>query len=290
MAKAEILTMRRAYEALFFGAGEFRARLDALEAEFGADPHVARMIAFIRAGKRPLTMATKRGDGRRGRMSAPAELAPQGPLALICGGGSLPLAVADSVAAHGREVLLFPLRGAADPRDFAGRPHHWLHLGQFGKFARIARAAGCRDIVFIGSLVRPSLWQIRPDFQHCWSLPHYRAPFAAATITCCRASAKLIEQRGFRLCGAHEVAPEILAPAGALTRAQPSDARRAPISRSASIICAPPDPSTSGRRWWSRPARAGGGGGGRHRPDAGARGRIARATAACRRRRAAACW
>ena len=104
-------------------------------------------------------------------MNAPAELSPQGPLALICGGGSLPLAVADSVAAHGRKVLLFPLHGAADPREFAGRPHQWLYLGQFGKFARIARAAGCRDLVFIGSLVRPSLWTIRPDFQTLRSLP-----------------------------------------------------------------------------------------------------------------------
>ena len=63
VVKAEILKLRRAYEALFFGAGEFRARLDALEAESGTDPLVVKMIAFIRGGKRPLTMATKRGAG-----------------------------------------------------------------------------------------------------------------------------------------------------------------------------------------------------------------------------------
>jgi len=66
VAKAEILTLRRAYEALFFGAGEFSARLAALEAEFGADAQVAGMITFIRAGKRPLTMAIKRGDSDEG--------------------------------------------------------------------------------------------------------------------------------------------------------------------------------------------------------------------------------
>ena len=60
--------------------------------------------------------------------------------------------------------MLFPLRGAADPAIAVERfPHHWLYLGQFGKFCALARAAGCRDIVFIGSLVRPSLWQMRPD-------------------------------------------------------------------------------------------------------------------------------
>jgi UDP-N-acetylglucosamine acyltransferase len=61
--KSGILNLRRAYEALFFGAGEFRTRLDRLEAESGADPLVSGMIAFIRAGKRPITMAVKRREG-----------------------------------------------------------------------------------------------------------------------------------------------------------------------------------------------------------------------------------
>lgn len=159
-------------------------------------------------------------------MSAPAELSPQTPLALICGGGSLPLAVADSVAEKGREVLLFPLHGAADPRDFAERPHHWLYLGQFSKFARIARAAGCRDLVLIGSLVRPSLWQIRLDIHTLMALPEIVRAFRGGDDHLLSSIGKLIEARGFRLCGAHEVAPDILAPAGALTRARPSaDAR-----------------------------------------------------------------
>jgi len=162
-------------------------------------------------------------------MSAPAELAPQTPLALICGGGSLPLAVADSVAAGGRRVLLFPLRGAADPRDYAKRPHHWLYLGQYGKFARIARAAGCRDLVVIGSLVRPSLWQIRPDIHALLALPQVLRAFRGGDDHLLSSIGKLVEQRGFRLHGAHEVAPDILAPTGPLTRAQPAARERIDI-------------------------------------------------------------
>ncbi len=61
VSKAEVLTVRRAYDELFFGAGEFRARLDAVERDFAADARVRRIVDFIRAGKRPLTMAIKRG-------------------------------------------------------------------------------------------------------------------------------------------------------------------------------------------------------------------------------------
>jgi UDP-N-acetylglucosamine acyltransferase len=60
LAKADIHRMRAAYQALFFGDGEFRARLERVAAEHGADAQVAKMIDFIRAGKRPLTMAVKR--------------------------------------------------------------------------------------------------------------------------------------------------------------------------------------------------------------------------------------
>jgi UDP-N-acetylglucosamine acyltransferase len=62
VSKAEILLVRRAYEALFFGTGEFRARLDRVEHDYGDDARVRKIIDFIRAGKRPLTMAIRRGD------------------------------------------------------------------------------------------------------------------------------------------------------------------------------------------------------------------------------------
>jgi UDP-N-acetylglucosamine acyltransferase len=62
VSKAEILRVRRAYEALFFGEGEFRARLDQVEREYGDDARVRKIVDFIRAGKRPFTMAIRRGD------------------------------------------------------------------------------------------------------------------------------------------------------------------------------------------------------------------------------------
>jgi UDP-N-acetylglucosamine acyltransferase len=64
--KSAILSLRRAYEVLFFGPGEFRARLDQVEAAFAADPLVEAMIGFIRAGKRPVTMAGRRHETDEG--------------------------------------------------------------------------------------------------------------------------------------------------------------------------------------------------------------------------------
>lgn len=62
ISKADIGRYRQAYETLFFGPGVFRARLDALADATDNSALIADMIAFIRAGKRPLTMAVREGE------------------------------------------------------------------------------------------------------------------------------------------------------------------------------------------------------------------------------------
>ena len=170
-------------------------------------------------------------------------------------------------------------------------PHHWLYLGQVGKFSRLARAAGCRDVVFIGSLVRPSLWQIRLDLDdadgaaaHCRGFPRRRRSSAVGHCASCSS------EQGFRLLGAHEVAPEILMPAGALGAAQPSSGDRADIALGLRLSARDRAVRRRAGGGGGRPPRAGGRGGGRHRRDARARRRDARERAACARRRAPACW
>jgi DUF1009 family protein len=163
-------------------------------------------------------------------MSAALPAGRQGPLAMICGGGSLPLAVADLVAETGRQIILFPLRGAAEGTAVESHPHHWLYIGQIGKFLRLARVAGCRDVVFIGALVRPSLWQVHLDLKGLSMLPRVLAAFRGGDDHLLSGMAKLLEQEGLRLLGAHEVAPQILVPQGTLGRVQVSSRDRGDIA------------------------------------------------------------
>jgi hypothetical protein len=163
-------------------------------------------------------------------MTTAATATEQGPLAMICGGGSLPLAVAESVARSGRKVVLFPLRGAADGLPVERFKHYWIYIGQFGKLFRTARAEQCRDMVFIGSLVRPSIWHTHPDLGGLRLLTKVIAAYRGGDNHLLSGLARLIEGEGFRLVGAHEVAPEILVPEGALGRVQPSEEDRADIA------------------------------------------------------------
>jgi DUF1009 family protein len=81
----------------------------------------------------------------------------------------------------------------------------------------------------IGSMVRPSFWQIRFDLTTLMLLPRIAAAFHGGDDHILSSGVRLIEEQGFRVLGAHEVAPEILVPEGPLGRAQPSERDRADI-------------------------------------------------------------
>ncbi len=166
----------------------------------------------------------------------PTAVANAGPLAVVCGGGSLPIEVARAAQRQGRRVVLLALRGSADPQFVAAFPHHWVGLGQFGHACRHAKAEGCRDIVMIGSVVRPHVRDLRLDFFTLRMLPRVVRAFQSGDDHLLSSIATMFEEQGFRVLGAHEVAPDILMPQGPLGSRQPSEIDRLDIQRGLALL------------------------------------------------------
>jgi DUF1009 family protein len=160
------------------------------------------------------------------------------PLGILCGGGSIPFAVADAVRRRGREVVLFALIGWADPTAVARYRHHWIHVGRLGTFCRLAAMEQCRDIVFVGTLVRPSLNQLRLDWTTIKAFPRIARAYRGGDNHLLSGVGALFEDHGFRLRGAHEVAPEIVMAEGALGKHQPGVRDRADIARGLAVLAA----------------------------------------------------
>lgn len=158
------------------------------------------------------------------------------PLAVICGGGSLPYAVARAAQQQGRRVVLFPLRGSADPQAVTAFDHHWIVTGKYGQFRRLARSEGCRDVVMIGNVLRPALRDVRFDLATLLLLPRMVRTFRSGDNSLLSEIAKLFEEHGLRVIGAHEIAPEILIPPGPLAGRLPNESERADIALALALL------------------------------------------------------
>jgi DUF1009 family protein len=102
-------------------------------------------------------------------------------------------------------------------------------LGQLGRLTRLLQAEQCRNIVFIGGLVRPSLSEIRLDFETVRVVPRIVAAFRGGDNHLLTRIGQILETRGFRMLGVKDVAPDLLMPAGLLTRTAPDDGAQADI-------------------------------------------------------------
>ena len=185
----------------------------------------------------------------------------------------------------------FAIRGWADAGAVARYPHHWVAVGQIGRVPRLARRGGLPRHRF-----HRHAWCGRRSrrcdstARRCGCCRGSRAFFAAATTICFPASPRSSKSTAFALLGAHEVAPEILMPEGALGRACARQRARSCRHRARARDCCDARSvrhRPGGRR--GRQSRARGRGGRRDRPMLA---RVAELRASGRMRAGwrAACW
>ncbi len=141
---------------------------------------------------------------------------------MICGGGSFPAAVAEAVVRQGRVPIMFGVNGWADPGIIEKYTHHWIFIGQLGRFFRLARSENCRDVLLIGSLLRPPIKQLRLDWQTIKLMPRLVRAYSGGDDQLLGGLVRMAEDAGFRIVGLDEVAPEVFVSDGVLGHYKPS--------------------------------------------------------------------
>lgn len=148
----------------------------------------------------------------------------------------MPFAVADSLTARGIDPVLFALTGACDPTRLERFRHHWISIGQLGRAVKLFRSENCRDLVFIGTLVRPALSEIRLDWGTLRVLGRVWAAFRGGDDHLLSGIGRIFERDGFRMLGIKDVAPDLLMPEGCITRASPDENAAADIARGRDVL------------------------------------------------------
>jgi len=160
------------------------------------------------------------------------------PVGLIAAGGVMPFAVADSLVARGLTPVLFAIRGACDERQAARFRHHWISVGQLGRATNLFRREGCRDLMFIGALVRPSLSEIRVDWGTLRAMGKIWTSFRGGDDHLLSGIGRILEEQGFRMVGIKDAAPDLLMPLGCVTGAKPDSIAEADIAKGRQVLAA----------------------------------------------------
>lgn len=148
----------------------------------------------------------------------------------------LPFSVAELLRARGIAPFIFAVRGFCDPVRVTQFPHHWVALGQVGRLTRLMRSEGCREIVFIGGLVRPALSEIRLDWGTLRALPAIAAALRGGDDHLLSGVSRIFERHGIRVVGIQDVAPELLMPEGSITRVTPDAGALADIAKGREVM------------------------------------------------------
>lgn len=156
-------------------------------------------------------------------------------LGIIAGRGPLPCAVAASAAARGVPLHIVGIRGEA--RDEIERfPHTWVKWGEIGKMFRALDDNGCGDIVIIGGVNRPDFSNVRLDLGAIKTLPFILSLGKGGDDHVLSRVVRFFEEKGYRVHGAGDVAPELLAGTGVLGAKAPSAEDEADIELALSVV------------------------------------------------------
>lgn len=156
-----------------------------------------------------------------------AEIA--GPLAIIAGRGDLPAVIAEAMTEHGIALHVIAIRGEAS-EAIERFPHTWIRWGEVGKLFGALKQNSCIDIVIIGGVNRPDFDKVRFDIGAIKTLPFLLSLAKGGDDYVLSSIVRFFEEKGYRVHGAGDVLPALLAPEGTLTTKAPSAEDKADIA------------------------------------------------------------
>jgi DUF1009 family protein len=156
-------------------------------------------------------------------------------LGIIAGSGPLPAHVAQAAQAAGRDVFIIGLDGHAEAALLAPFPHTFMRMGAAVRMLALLREKGCRDLVLVGPVKRPSFRDLRPDAEGMRLLARIGRAAFAGDDGLLKAVIRVLGEEGFRVLGAHEVLGGLIGRAGLLTKTAPDDQAKMDIARGVAV-------------------------------------------------------
>ena len=156
-------------------------------------------------------------------------------LAILAGGGDLPIKLAEACQQSGRPFLVLGLEGYAD-EAVTRFPHAWSAIGSVGKTQKLMREAGCTAVTLAGNVSRPDFSKLKLDFKGVRLLPKVLRAAQRGDDALLSTLIEDLEHEGFSVEGTDEVCAGLLASPRVMTNAQPTERDKADIARAIGVV------------------------------------------------------
>ncbi len=149
-------------------------------------------------------------------------------LGLIAGGGKFPLMIAECAGREGFKVVAVAHEGETDPAlSQKVEMIKWVKLGQFGQLIKALKGNGVTKAVMAGTITKRRMFEnVRPDLKGLAVLSKLAILHDDDIL---RAVARELAKEGIEIVSSTYYIPELLAPAGCLTKRRPTRSEKEDI-------------------------------------------------------------
>lgn len=156
-------------------------------------------------------------------------------LGVIAGGGTLPGKLLEACDRQNINVFVAALEGRTDLEILTGRQVLMTRPGAVGKIISFFHTHNIKDMVVIGSIRRPTLKELRPDFRTAKLVARVGLS-ALGDDGVLKTLRREFEEEGIKIHGIQRFLTDLPAPEGALGRHQASEADMADIKRGVDVL------------------------------------------------------
>lgn len=147
----------------------------------------------------------------------------EGRVGIIAGRGDLPLKLAMNLQNRGQSPYLLLVKGEADPDQYSSFPHDIIPVTKIGRFLKVLKRENCKRVTLVGPVARPDFKNILPDMEGIKLLGRITSAASKGDDGLMRAITGFVEERGFKIVGAHELEQDLLSAEGVLGKINPTE-------------------------------------------------------------------